>query len=88
MDPPQDLKARPIIAGPVAPTQHLSELIERIISPLVPKLKSFIKDDWDFQRKLPRILDYPATLYSCDIVSLYTNINHDLGLTALEYISK
>ena len=35
LDPPQDLKARPIIAGPNAPTQHLSELIEKIISPLV-----------------------------------------------------
>ena len=85
MEPPNDLKARPIIAGPKAPTQHLSELIEKIISPLVPKLKSFIKDDWDFQRKFPRFLNYPATLYSCDIESLYTNISHDLGLTALEY---
>ena len=41
MDPPQDLKARPIIAGPNVPTQHLSELIEKIISSLVPHLKSY-----------------------------------------------
>ena len=85
MEAPQDLKGRPIIAGPEAPTQHLSALVEKIISPLVPKLKSYIKDDWDFQRKLPRTLNYSATLYSFDIVSLYTNITHDLGLKALEY---
>ena len=85
MDPPQDLKARPIIAGPNAPTQHLSELIEKIISPLLPHLKSYIKDDWDFRRKLPSHIEYSSTLYSCDIVSLYTNITHELGLTALEY---
>ena len=85
MDTLQDLNARPIIAGPNAPTQHFSELIEKIISPLVPHLKSYIKDDWDFRRKLPSHIEYSSTLYSCDIVSLHTNITHELGLTALEY---
>ena len=49
MDPPDDLKARPIVAGPNSPTQKLSELLEKILSPLVPRQKSYIKDDWDFQ---------------------------------------
>ena len=79
------MKARPIIAGPNSPTQHLSQLIEKIISPLVPLLKSHVKDDWDFRGKLPSYIHYPSKLYSCDIVSLYSNITHDLGLTALEY---
>ena len=85
MDPPEDLKGRPIIAGPNSPTQHLSELLEKILSPLVPYLKSYIKDDWDFRKKLPSHFNYNCSLYSCDIVSLYSNITHDLGLTALEY---
>ena len=31
MDPPENLKGRPIIAGPNSPTQHLSELLEKIL---------------------------------------------------------
>ena len=85
MEVPPDLKARPIVAGPNSPTQRLSELMEKLLTPLVCHLKSFIKDDWDFLRKLPRTLEYDCHLYSCDIVSLYTNITHNLGLKALEY---
>ena len=84
MDPPNDLKGRPIIAGPSSPTQHLSKLLEQILSPLISHLKSYIKDDWDFLRKMPKKIDYDCTLYSCDIVSLYSNITHDLGITALK----
>ena len=85
MKPPPDLKGRPIIAGPEAPTQHLSELIEKLLSPLVTHVKSYIKDDWDFLRKFPKRLSKDCDLYSCDISSLYTSIPHDLGLAALKY---
>ena len=85
MTMPESLKGRPIIAGPCAPTQHLSELLEKILSPLVLHQKTYIKDDWDFLRKLPNNIDFPCNLYSCDIVSLYTSINHDLGILALRY---
>ena len=82
---PPDLKGRPIIAGPAAPTQRLSELIEKILSPLVPLLKSYVKDDWNFVNKLPRTTDFDCEIYSIDIVSLYTNIPHSLGLEAVSY---
>ena len=85
MEPPPDLKGRPIIAGPNSPTNHLGELLKKIISPLVPNFKSYIKDDWDFLRNLPNNIPYPCNLYSCDIKSLYTNISHDLGLKALNF---
>ena len=86
---PQNLKGRPIIAGPESPTQRLSELIEKILTPLVPHLKSYIKDDWDFINRLPRTVDFECDIYSIDIVSLYTNIPHTLGLEAIEhYIDK
>ena len=48
-------KDRPIIAGPNSPTQHLSELLEKILYPLVPYLKSYIKDDWDFRKNYHHI---------------------------------
>ena len=47
--------------------------------------KTYIKDEWDFIRKLPPHVDYPDVLASCDVVSSYTSISHDLGLEALSY---
>ena len=85
MEVPNDLTARPIVAGTTSPTQRLSELLEKLLTPLVCHLKSFIKDDWDFIKKLPHQLDPNSHIYSCDIVSLYTSITHELGIKALEY---
>ena len=85
MIPPNDLQARPIVAGCNSPTQKLSELLEKILSPIVPELKSYIKDDWDLLRKLPQEFHPTCHLYSCDIVSLYTSITHELGERALKY---
>ena len=85
MEMPQDLKGRPITAGPCSPTRGLSELLEKILSPFVPRLKTFVKDDRDFLSIIPRHIDYDCELMSCDIVSLYTNIPHDLGTEALQY---
>ncbi len=82
---PSDLKARPIVAGSNSPTSRLSELLEKILTPLVPHLKSYVKDDIDMLRKLPRKIDSECDLYSFDVVSLYTNISHELGLEALSY---
>ena len=82
---PPNLKGRPIIAGPESPTQRLSELLEKLLSPLVPLLKSHIKDDWNFVNRLPQHTDFECELYSVDIVSLYTNIPHTLGIEATSY---
>lgn len=85
MKPPEDLKARPIVASTNAPTKPLSILIEKLLSSIVPTLKSYVKDDWEFLRKLPHEINYDCQLFTCDIVSLYTSIPHPLGLTAIEY---
>ena len=83
---PQDLKGRPIVAGCNAPTQRLSSLLEKLLNPIVHKIKTYIKDDWHFLRTLPEYLNYKeTTLYSVDITSLYTSIPHDLGIEAIKY---
>ena len=87
MEPTISLKGQPFIAGPNSPTQRLSCLLKKILTPLVPKLKSYIKDDWDFLKKLPTNLDPNFTFLTCDIVSLYTNIPRKVGLRALLYYS-
>ena len=85
METPMDLKARPIISGTNSHTNRLSEILEKILTPLVPHLKSYVNDDYDMLRKLPRNVDCDSDLYSFDVVSLYTNISHELGIEALSY---
>ena len=84
---PTDLKFRPIIAGPSSPTSRLSQFIDLILKPIPPKTKSYVRDDIEFLSKLQRNLpaDQKYTLVTYDVESLYTNIDHDLGIKAIEY---
>ena len=85
MENTQDLVGRPIVAGTKAPTRHLSDLISDILKPIVLMQTSYVKDDWDYLRKVPRKLNGKYKLFGCDIKSLYTSIPHDLGLKAMKY---
>ena len=85
MQPPEDFKGRPIVVGPNSPTRGISGLLEKILTPIVSCLKTYVKDDWDFIRKLPSHVITLCVLASCDVVSLYTSIPHDLRLEALSY---
>ena len=85
IDHPNSLKTRPICGGPNAVTQGASKLLHNILSPLVPHIRSHIKDEWDFVKRFPKKINYNARLLSCDIVSLYPSIPLELGLEALEY---
>ena len=42
---PDDLKGRSVSGGPEGPTQRSSNLIGILLKPLVPTLKTYIKDD-------------------------------------------
>ena len=85
MSPPDNLKGRPIVAGPASPTQRLSEFLDTLLKPIVPKLSTYVKDDWDFIRKIPREFHTSTSLFSNDVVSLYTSIPHTLGIEAIDY---
>ena len=85
MSPSHNLKGRLILA-PVSPTRRLSEFLNALLKPFISALSTYVKDDWDFLRKLPyEPLEKESRLYSCDVVSLYTNIPHILGLEAIDY---
>ena len=85
MEHPVSLKTRPICGGPQAVTQGASKLLHEILSPLVKEMRSYIRDEWDFVRRLPKKVSFRANLISCDIVSLYSSIPTELGIEALEY---
>ena len=66
-----DLKGIPAVCGPNSPTQGINGILEKILTPIVSCLKTYVKDDWDFIRKLPSHVDYPCVSASCDVASLY-----------------
>ena len=45
MQPPEDLKGRLIVGGPNSPTQDISGLLGKILTPIVSCLKTYINDD-------------------------------------------
>ena len=82
---PDDLKLRPIISGINCPTKKLSNLIDKILKPLLKHVKSYIRDSIQFLNKSRRTVKEDTTLVTFDVISLYTNIPHELGVDALQF---
>ena len=81
---------RPIVSGNGCPTEKISQLVDIIIKPLVPKIQSYIKDTNDFITKLHNLDTLPegTLLVTLDVRSLYTSIPHSEGIKAVsEYLS-
>ena len=85
LKPPADLKMRPTVAGPISPTHRLSNFVDLILKPLCQHVPNFIRDSIDFLNKIPTNINEKTLLVSFDVISLYTSIPHDLGLTAIEH---
>lgn len=79
------MKICPIVAGPASSTQRLSNLLDIILKPLCELLPSYVRDDMDFLNYIPESVDPKTILVSFDVISLYTNIPHTLGLEAINY---
>ena len=82
---PDDLKFRPIVGGPNSVTQRLSHFIDIILKPLCRVVPSFVRDDLEFLNHLPTSVSANSELVTFDVVSLYTNIPHYLGIQAIKY---
>ena len=82
---PEDLTFRPIVAGPACPTHRLSDLTDKLLRPFIKHVPSYVRDDLDFLNHLPETIEENEILISLDICSLYSNIDHDLGKTAIKY---
>ena len=83
----EQLKFRPIISSSYAPTSHISAFIDEILKPLVPELASYCRDTYHFISKLSSYstIESETLLATFDVVSLYTNIPHDLGIEAIQF---
>ena len=58
-----DLKGRPTSGGPESPLQRLSNLIEISLKPLVSTLKTYIKDNYDFLKRLHTEIIFDIATY-------------------------
>lgn len=78
---------RPIVAGNNSLTEPLSNFVDFILRPLVTKLPSYLRDTSDFLACLSEIghLSQNVLLATMDVTSLYTNIPHTDGLSALKH---
>eukprot|EP00106_Octopus_bimaculoides_P006452 XP_014773894.1 PREDICTED: uncharacterized protein LOC106871769 [Octopus bimaculoides] len=82
---PDDLKLRPIIAGPACETHRLSSFLDTLLKPFLKHIKSFIRDDLDMLNHLPKTVNEKTLLVSFDVVNLSSNIPHTLGIEAITF---
>ena len=86
----KDIPGRPIVSAINSVTENMSEFLNLCIQPLLPKLRSYIKDTKHFvslMTKLPK-QNKGVILVSADITSLYTNIPHNEGIEACIHYMK
>ena len=82
------VEGRPVVAGPIYYTYKLSTLLHIILSPTLEHITYIIKDTFDFADKACKNNIIGMKIGVADIKSLYTNINHDLGLAVYFWINK
>uniref|UniRef100_A0A8C5WFM7 Reverse transcriptase domain-containing protein n=1 Tax=Leptobrachium leishanense TaxID=445787 RepID=A0A8C5WFM7_9ANUR len=80
---------RPIVSGNNSLTEHISEFVDCYLRPLVLDTPSYIRDTQHVLQKLSEIHVLPGDiLVSLDVVSLYNNIPHSVGLRATQHFLK
>ena len=80
-----DLKLRPIIAGPSSLPHRLSNLLNIPLRPFTKHVDRNLRDTTDFLNNLSKEVQPNTLLASFDIEALYCNIPHDLGIGAVKY---
>ena len=79
------IEFRPIVAGPCYHTSVVSQILHVIMEPTLSFIKHILKDSFDFIDRIDTQYTVNTILSTCDIKSLYTNIQHDVFYKAIEY---
>ena len=76
---------RPILSGNNSPTEKIAKFLDYFLQPIAKKVNSYIRDSSDFIDKISKIQNItPESLFvTLDVKSLYTNIKHHDGITAI-----
>lgn len=84
-EPKDNPPGRPIVSGNGTLTEPATKYIDHFIKPLVRKLPSFIEDTTDVLNRIAALTNIKDHfLVTMDVESLYTNIEHQQGLSALQ----
>ncbi|CAJ0957188.1 unnamed protein product [Ranitomeya imitator] len=76
---------RPIVSGRDSIFNKVSIFLDKVLSRFASGAKSYIRDTDDFLNKLENVnVTADSLLVSFDVVSLYTSIEHDRGLAAVD----
>ncbi|XP_037528652.1 uncharacterized protein LOC119405898 [Rhipicephalus sanguineus] len=76
-----DIPLRPIVDFTRSPLYRLSGFLHRVISPLVGKGATYIRNTYDFIEKVKNtIVDPDEVLVSFDVVSLFTSVPLDMAV--------
>ena len=76
---PNDLKIRPVVAGPSSVTSRLSNYLDVLLKPLLRNVTSHVCDTVDFLNNIPDRVGKKIILATFDTSSMYTKIDNDLG---------
>ena len=73
---------RPVISNSGYFTENISSFLDHHLQPLTENVKSYIQDTKQFLNKLEELPRLPqnSILSTMDVVGLYPNIPHELGL--------
>ena len=78
---PKKPQERPIVLGSGGPTERVSQFVDHFIGPLVPLSHSFMRDSTHLINILNELTLQPGMLLcTLDITSLYSVLEHNLGL--------
>ena len=76
---------RPIISDCSSESYKVSEYIDHFLQPIASKHESYLKDTSDFLNKLNQVkINENSLIVTMDVESMYTNIDHESGLTAVK----
>lgn len=78
---------RLIVGGPYNATSCLSEFIGDILKPLLGKINSHLKDDYDLKTRISKefIEKNHGTFVSMDVIAMYENFTLKRALTAVRF---
>ena len=68
---------RPVISGCGTPAEKIPKFVESHLKPLVPQVKSYLKDTSDVLKKIMEMLPEESILVTIDVVGLYRHIPHE-----------
>ncbi|XP_062587335.1 uncharacterized protein LOC134248972 [Saccostrea cucullata] len=76
---------RPIISQIGSPTERISQYVDYFLTPIVQTLSTYIRDSSDFILKVEQLRPQPkCLLVSYDVTSLYTNMQFEELITAVQ----